>query len=93
MDVSTGDRGGAAGARGRGAAPRGVQGGRRGAGRVAHSAGLPHAVPRARAGRVLPARDVRRGALRPSARRRRRGIPLGRGHTARRRLGHISPGQ
>jgi hypothetical protein len=50
VDTVAGHHGGAAGLRGPGVAAGAVQGGGRGLWRVAHRAGLYHAVPRARDG-------------------------------------------
>lgn len=91
-DAGAGQPGGHHGARRRGAPPGGVPGGRGGAARHARGARRPHAVPLLGAGRLLPARRLRRRPLRPRPRRRARGLPLGRRDLPRRRLRQLRAG-
>ncbi|KAG2583780.1 hypothetical protein PVAP13_6KG241706 [Panicum virgatum] len=67
LDAGAGEPGVRAGEGGRGAAPRRVPRSGRRAGRLPDGARIRHALPRARPGRLLPARRVRLCAPRPRA--------------------------
>jgi hypothetical protein len=91
-DAGAGEPGVHHGVRRRSAAAGGVPGGRRRAPCDARGARRSNTVPLHRAGRLLPAGRLRRGAPQPRPRHRRRSLPVGRRHVLRRRVGYLPTG-